>query len=917
MLNPAQAELFLSKLPIRHRDTGVSVPFRFNPNQRILQQHAQNLYDAGKPLWIILLKSRRVGGSAWTEGMLTCHCLAKAQAEALIVAHQFNSSKALFSIPKGLVGGLPFKIPLNKQHEIEFPHPEGISTLKIATAGSITSGRGLTLSALHLSEAAHYPGEGSFLSLIPAVSYDPSTILIIESTANGKIGPGESFYNYWTAAEEGRSEFLPVFLCWLDDPACFRHPDEAKDAPKDSDEKDLIKVMKRRGDHTDIQMKGRLAWRRWAIETQAQGSMQYFNQEYPCLVGDTRVSTERGMILLKEAKSGEVSESGKIEKAWLAGNKRCVRVTFASGRILEGSYDHPIQAAIGEFVEMEASLGWTIRLRQPRFSELIPKGMSKEMARFLGYFMGDGCYHGRVISIACDGRDTDVVADVSKLMQDIVGRAHPRKSGVKGGCVEVRAGSVAWAEELIRLGCWNHGTGPKRKVCVPEVIFQSPEEIVKEFLMGLFEADGHNGATTNRVSLYSKHLQFLRDVQLLLLGFGITSHVKSRPAHTGEYHYTAHTLELRSKESILFNQKIGFISQRKRGRCGKAREGMGTPSMPIELLDEVVKVEQIGVLPVYDLTLEGDHTFSANGLVVHNTTPEEAFISTGEPAFEKSELAYARSSIRKPLWSGSFMYDEKNRPVFEKGEGGWRIWGDVVTGQHYYVGVDCARGEEMGESGHMRGTGDFASACVWCGETGEQVASLTAKIGPESMADELNRAGLYYNKAMLAIELTGNLGLWTQARLRDKYNYTNLYHWKGKDDKIKGMERSKSLGWETTGRTRDLIFSAFRTALREERTTVRANSLLTQMEAASRQDGMRWEVLVGHDDELIAAMIGWIALEQWAPPRHLGFSKPKEDAAEQLPLQYRSDHIYELKKHYDKVMNYTKRGKPNNRLEGI
>lgn len=223
----------------------------------------------------------------------------------------------------------------------------------------------------------------------------------------------------------------------------------------------------------------------------------------------------------------------------------------------------------------------------------------------------------------------------------------------------------------------------------------------------------------------------------------------------------------------------------------------------------------------------------------------------------------------------------------------------------------------MGESGHMRGTGDFASACIWCGETGEQVASLTAKIGPESMADELNKAGLYYNKAMLSIELTGNLGLWTQARLRDKYNYGNLYHWKGKDDKVKGMERSKSLGWETTGRTRDLIFSAFRTALREERTTVRANSLLTQMEAASRQDGMRWEVLVGHDDELIAAMIGWIALEQWAPPRRLGFSKPKEEASEQLPLQYQSDHIYELKKHYDKVMNYTKKGKPNNRLEGI
>src|SRR5215472_1589485 len=150
MLNPAQVESFLAKLPIKHRETHSSVSFKLNPNQRILQARAQDLYDQNKPLWIILLKSRRVGGSAWADGYLTCHCLAKPQAEALIVAHQYSASSALFSVPKGLVQGLPFRIPLNKQHEITFPHPTGSSTLRIATAGSMVGGRGLTLSALHL-----------------------------------------------------------------------------------------------------------------------------------------------------------------------------------------------------------------------------------------------------------------------------------------------------------------------------------------------------------------------------------------------------------------------------------------------------------------------------------------------------------------------------------------------------------------------------------------------------------------------------------------------------------------------------------------------------------------------------------------------------------------------------------------------
>lgn len=585
MLNPAQVESFLSRLPIRHRERHTNVPFIFNPNQKILQHHARSLYSQGKPLWIILLKSRRVGGSAWADAYLTCHCLSKSQAEALIVAHQYKSSSALFAIPKGLVQGLPFRIPLNKQHQIEFPHPHGTSTLTIATAGSMIGGRGLTLSALHLSEAAFYPGEGSFLSLIPAVSYDPSTILIIESTANGKIGPGESFYNYWKAAEEGRNEFLPVFLCWLDDPACFRNPAELDAGePLDSEEKDLVKVIRARKDHTESQIKARLAWRRWAIETQAQGSLQYFNQEYP-------------------------------------------------------------------------------------------------------------------------------------------------------------------------------------------------------------------------------------------------------------------------------------------------------------------------------------------------TTPEEAFISTGEPAFEKPELVYARSTVLKPIIVGNFEREASGDIAFSTNrEGMWRIWADREPNLHYYIGVDCARGEEMGESGHVRSTGDFAAACVWCGETGEQVATMSARIGPESMADQMDRVGRYYSRAMLSIELTGNLGLWTQARLRDKYSYPNLYRWKGKDDRVKGrqtMDKIHALGWETTGRTRDLIFSAFRTALREESCIVRAESLLTQMEAASRQDGFRWEVMVGHDDELMAAMIGWIALEQWRPPKRLGGKIPREDSDEQLPLQFKSDHIYELKRHYDRVNNLIKRGPQRDRLEGL
>jgi hypothetical protein len=580
VLNPSKVETFLNKLPIRHRETGKNVPFIFNPNQKILNGIAQHLYDKGKPLWLILLKSRRVGGSAWADAYLTCHCVAKESAEALIVAHEYRSSKALFSIPRGLVGGLPFVVPPTTQHKVEFPHKDGLSTLQIATAGTTVSGRGLTLSALHLSEAALYPAAESFTSLINAVSYDPSTILIMESTANGKVGPGETFYQYWKAAVEGRNEFTPVFLSWLDDPGCYRHPKESKGYPADDYEKELIRIIKGRKDHTKVQIEGRIAWRRWALETKCQGISELFDQEYP------------------------------IE-------------------------------------------------------------------------------------------------------------------------------------------------------------------------------------------------------------------------------------------------------------------------------------------------------------------PELAFISTGSPAFDKEERVWAKSTIRKPEFQGHITRYGNEIETAPSEDGGWFIWHRPQPGHYYYIGADAARGEELGESGQMRDIGDFAAVVIWDGNTGEQVARYSERSSPDKLAEELDKAGRYFNRAMISVELTGNLGLWVQASLRDKYLYSNLYRWRGKDDKIRDAHASRAIGWETTGRTRDLMFSAFRVGLRQQKCTIRDQGLYEQMEAATKKEGLRWEVMRGHDDVLIAAMIGWVAVEQWAPPRMLGGAKPLEDIQEQLPLKYQSDHIYALRDHINKVMNYTKNTKSGDRLQGL
>lgn len=573
MLNLHQVQTFLEHLPIRDRDTGRMINFRLNPNQQIVMDRLKAQYDKGKPLWYICLKSRRVGMSALADALLTCHCLGKKNAEALIVAHQYKSSTALFQIPKMLVQGLPFAVPIPTQHKIVFNHPSGNSTLSLATAGSTQGGRGLTLSALHLSEAAFFPGSDSFTSLIPAVSYNPDTILVLESTANGRVGPGEAFYQYWQAAVEGRNEFIPIFLSWLDDPGAFRPSSEAKGAPADAEEKEVMAFIKARGDHSKDQILQRIAWRRWALETRCQGMVEMLHQEFPI-------------------------------------------------------------------------------------------------------------------------------------------------------------------------------------------------------------------------------------------------------------------------------------------------------------------------------------------------TPEEAFVSTNAPAFDKTELSYARSTCKPPLAEGLLVRDSATQAHFEERvKGDWLIWERPDPTCRYYVGADPARGEEIGESGTVRSTGDFACIVVWNGTTGEQAARYAARISPERLANECDMIGRYYNKAMILIELTGNLGLWAQVTMRDRYKYPNLYRWLGRDDKMRnqGNNKRSALGWETNVRTREMAFNAFRSALREERIMVRDRALLAQMENASQIEGFRWEVIRGHDDILMAALLSWICREQYPPATNLGGKRPDTAEDDAPKIHYTEDAQTALIKHHAKVMSYTRR----------
>ena len=235
-------------------------------------------------LWLIFLKARRLGISRWSAALSIAHCLQKQAANAKIVAQLTETAKEMYDQCGDFADQLPMRLPPRTQREMYFPHSSATSMLSRATAKTVIGGRGLTHSFLHLTEAAFYPGEDSFISLLNTVSSrDPDNVVVIETTANGIEGPGETYYNYWKAAESGDNEFLAIFLPWHEDPDTLLPDSMAPDAPRDDDERLMMESYG--------VTKGQIAWFRQTIETKCGGSIYKWRQEYPGAPDEAFVSS--------------------------------------------------------------------------------------------------------------------------------------------------------------------------------------------------------------------------------------------------------------------------------------------------------------------------------------------------------------------------------------------------------------------------------------------------------------------------------------------------------------------------------------------------------------------------------------------------------------------------------------------------
>ena len=288
MINPRNPREYIeSFLRIRTKD-GQEVPLRLKPAQLKLYAAVKKQADAGKPVRVIVLKARQMGFSTLISALIFHGAATQENRAGLFMAHVSEATANLHAMHKRFYDGLPEPVrPMraaSNATELRFENPSkdpaekakdpGLrSKLRCATAGGSGVGRSDTLQFVHCSEFAFWPDGlaqskaetlNGILQAVPAL---PGTMVFIESTANGY----DEFQRMWEDACAGRSDFVPVFFAW------FEEPGYRMAVPPGTVWTREERAIQKRFGLDDEQ----LAWRRWAIQNNCGGSLELFHQEYP------------------------------------------------------------------------------------------------------------------------------------------------------------------------------------------------------------------------------------------------------------------------------------------------------------------------------------------------------------------------------------------------------------------------------------------------------------------------------------------------------------------------------------------------------------------------------------------------------------------------------------------------------------
>jgi ribonucleoside-diphosphate reductase alpha chain len=158
---------------------------------------------------------------------------------------------------------------------------------------------------------------------------------------------------------------------------------------------------------------------------------------------------------------------------------------------------------------------------------------------------------------------------------------------------------------------------------VPERLFTASRDEMTAYLRSLFQADGYvsvrrgNEGESARVSFAVIGEKWTEDVQLLLGALGVYSRRIHKHEKRGDRHDLHEVSISLGSERARFAELIGFVGADKQDKLLQSLALRNPKRCPDLREEEIVSIEAIGDMNVYDIQTESNE-FLTNNIVVHN-----------------------------------------------------------------------------------------------------------------------------------------------------------------------------------------------------------------------------------------------------------------------------------------------------------
>lgn len=347
-----------------------------------------------------------------------------------------------------------------------------------------------------------------------------------------------------------------------------------------------------------------------------------------CLVGDERIALRDGTFNKLENLGQThlddihvpVYQFGKMSEKYKGiatvfhryENQPVMEIITESGKRIVGTYNHPLLTKNGwkRLDELSTTDYLRVVTKIPCWKKNYYGFIDEKIGGLLGYALADGSIDKYALTLFIADNERELIPKLQQIIResfDVEPSLYTRVAHGFNRTIDVHILEInrKWiADKLSFL----------KEKRVPIGIMQSPDSVVSSFLSWFFTGDGsvyckgrgHYGITCEQAE---KRIELLRDIQILLLRFGIYSVVKGR-----------HLRIQRGKSIERFAKYIGFKTTRKQEKLeqlvkyvSKRRQRRN------QLWERVISIKPMGVATVYDIEVPYRHHFIANGIVSHNT----------------------------------------------------------------------------------------------------------------------------------------------------------------------------------------------------------------------------------------------------------------------------------------------------------